>query len=91
MASGYLRMTNSSNAYFLAEVVCFEHVELAHLHIQLAFINNERVAESQRFYFCLFELRFIHVLGGTQRRLGGHDLHIKLLAVTFLAKNAISN
>ena len=66
---------------FLAQITGFEHIELAHLHIQIALFDDKRIAGGQRLDFGVTEGRFIHIVCHTHRRFGGHNLRNEFLLV----------
>ena len=66
---------------FLAQVAGLEHIELAHLHIQIALLNDKRIAGGQGLDFGVTEGRFVHIVCHTHRRFGGHNLRNEFLLV----------
>ena len=46
----------------LIQVVCFQHIQLGNLHIQIAFLDDQRVAGSQILDFGITQGGFVHVI-----------------------------
>ena len=67
----------------LAQVAGFEHIELAHLHIQIALFDDKRIAGGQGFDLRVTEGCFVHIVCHTHRRFGGHNLRNEFLLVLY--------
>ena len=47
---GIFSVNHFFKSIFLAQVVCFQHIELSHFHIKIAFLDDERIAGCECFY-----------------------------------------
>ena len=65
----------------LALVVCFQHFQSCHIHIQIHLFPDQRIARAQRFDLRIGKGLLIHIVTGAYRRFTGHDLADEFLLV----------
>ena len=68
---------------YLVQVAGFQHIQPRHLHIQVALLDNKRVAGGQRLDLGIAEGGFVHIIRHTDRSLAGHNLGDELLLVLY--------
>ena len=65
----------------LVQIAGLEHIQLCHLHIQVALFNDKRVSGGQRLDLGIAESRFVHIVRHTDGGFAGHDLGDEFLLV----------
>ena len=65
----------------LALMVGFQHLEFCDLNIQIHLFLDERISCAQCLDFCIGKSLFVHIIAGTHRGFGGHDLADKSLFI----------
>ena len=69
------------HAVLLALVVSFQHFQPCYINIQVHLFLDERITGAQCFDLRIGECLLIHIVTGTNRRFGGHDLRDKFLLI----------
>jgi len=66
---------------FLALVVGFQHLQLGDLHIQVHLLLDKRISGTQRLDLRIRQCLFVHIIAGTHRGFGSHNLRDESLFI----------
>ena len=65
----------------LALMVGFQHLQLGDLNVQVHLLLDERISGTQRLDLCIRQCLFVHIIAGTHRGFGSHNLRDESLFI----------